>query len=219
MIINDCRLILLSMTHNMQFNRMKLKAAILYACTRCEPSQLGAVKLNKVLYFSDMLHYAQAGHPLTGAVYKKRPMGPTCEQLLPTLAEMVTEGAIAIREVDYFGYRKKEYNARVEFDDSLINQEERALLDEVVEFVCRENTAKTISEFSHNKAWEMAEYGQVIPYNSVYSIFPRQVSQEAMEWASNEALRIEASRQNKDALGGKDFSDFRREMSAGIGNT
>ena len=57
----------------MQFDRAKLKTVILYVCSRCEPAQLGAVKLHKVLYFTDMLHYAHAGTAVTGATYRERP--------------------------------------------------------------------------------------------------------------------------------------------------
>jgi hypothetical protein len=38
----------------MQFDRAKLKAVILYTCAKCEASKLGAVKLNKVLYYGDI---------------------------------------------------------------------------------------------------------------------------------------------------------------------
>ena len=95
----------------MQFDRAKLKEVILYACSTCDPSRMGAVKLNKVLYFVDMLRYAKVGAPLTGAVYRKRPMGPTCDQLLSVLNELSRERALEIRNVDYFGYLKKEYIA------------------------------------------------------------------------------------------------------------
>src|ERR1700731_102233 len=95
----------------MQFDLVQLKDVILYACSRCEPSRLGAVKLHKILYFSDMIHYANVGAPLTGATYRKRPMGPTCDQLLVTLNELARDGALKIRDVDYFGYLKKEYIA------------------------------------------------------------------------------------------------------------
>src|SRR5687768_6531005 len=95
----------------MQFDRNKLKAVVLYTCTRCDPTRLGAVKLHKVLYFADMLHYASTQRPITGATYRKRPLGPTCDSLPAVLRELEGAGAIQVREVDYFGYRKKEYHA------------------------------------------------------------------------------------------------------------
>src|ERR1700685_3085943 len=146
----------------MQFDRAKLKAVILYACANCETSQMGAVKLHKVLYFADMLHYAWAGVPITGATYRKRPLGPTCDQLLQTLTTMAREGCMEIRESEYFGYRKKEFIPQREAELILFNRGELSILDEVIEFVCRNNTAKTISDFSHNKAWELARFGEIL---------------------------------------------------------
>lgn len=198
----------------MQFDRAKLKDVILYACSRCEPSRLGAVKLHKVLYFSDMLHYAGVGAPMTGATYRKRPMGPTCDQLLSILSELSREKRLHIRDVEYFGYLKKEYIPLTEKAPDSLSKTERTLLDEVIEFVCVDNTAKTISEFSHNKAWEVAEFGEELPYTSVFHIFPTQVSDEAKSWALGEAKEIEATRSKSDPLGFITFAAFRKRLHA-----
>jgi Protein of unknown function (DUF4065) len=193
----------------MQFDRTKLRALILYTCGKCKPSQLGAVKLHKVLYFTDMLHYAHVGNSVTGASYKKRPFGPTCDQLLPALQDLHRSGAIRIRDVDYFGFKKKEYEAVASPEIDRLNKTEVDLLDEVIEFVCSNNTAKTISEYSHNRAWEMAEFGETLPYNSVFQIFPTQVSQDAMDWAAKEVDSLEAEESSANAVGGVSFADFR----------
>ena len=200
----------------MQFDRQKLRDVILYACSLCEPVKMGAVKLHKVLYFSDMLHYASVGAPLTGATYRKRPMGPTCDQLLSILSELAREGALTIREVDYFGYRKKEYVATDVSDGGNLSGQERALLAEMVEFVCANNTAKTISEFSHNKAWDIVKFGDVISYNSVFNIFPTQVSPDAWEWAGRETRAIEAERSRNEPMESRVFSTLRKKVLAGI---
>lgn len=198
----------------MQFDLTKLKDVILYACSRCEPSRLGAIKLHKVLYFTDMLHYANVGAPLTGAIYRKRPMGPTCDQLLGTLNELARDGVLQIRDVDYFGYMKKEYIAANRSHGESLSETARAILDEVIDFVCVNNTAKTISEFSHNKAWEIAEFGDEITYNSVFNLFPTQVSPETLEWASQEAKTIAAERSKKDPVETRVFGTLREKILA-----
>jgi hypothetical protein len=177
----------------MQFDREKLKAAILYTCRRCDADDLGAVKLHKVLYFSDMLRYIQAGRPITGSTYRKRPLGPTCDQLLSSLRELEVSGLLAIENVDYFGYYKKQYTALADPEPRL-SGDEVAVLDEVVDFVCRPNTAKTISEFSHQSPWELAEFGDVLPYTSAFRLLPTQVSEETMQWASEQEAMIERQR-------------------------
>jgi hypothetical protein len=199
----------------MQFDRAKLKTVILYTCANCDPLHLGAVKLHKVLYFADMLHYAHVGAPITGATYRKRALGPTCDQLLPTLRDLDNAGDIEVRDVDYFGFRKKEYVPLRAPEIERLSESERSLLDEVIEFVCRNNTAKTISDYSHNRAWEMAQFGDILPYYSAFLLFPTQVSPEAMEWASGEIENLEASagsHNDPNPLGGSDFRDFRNRV-------
>jgi Antitoxin SocA-like, Panacea domain len=159
-----------------------------------------------------MLHYAHVGTPITGATYRKRAPGPTCDQLLSTLRDLDREGALAVRDADYFGFRKKEYVPLREPEIERLSDSELSLLDDVIEFVCRNNTAKTISDYSHNRAWEMAEFGDVLPYHSVFLLFPTQVSPEAMEWASGEVKKIEAERSHNEAVGSTAFADFRNRI-------
>jgi hypothetical protein len=196
----------------MQYDRNKLRALILYACSVCDRSQLGAVKLHKLLYYTDMVHYAQVGTPVTGSTYRKRQLGPTADSLLPMLRDMAMRGEIRVHDVDYFGFRKKEYEPLAEPDMGLFSGAERALIDEVIDFVCRNNTAKTISDFSHGRAWEIAEFGDELPYHSALHLFPNQVTQEALDWASDEMEAVEAERPQKDPVDYPLFSDLRRRI-------
>lgn len=175
----------------MQFDREKLKAAILYTCTRCPPAQLGAVKLHKVLYFADMLRYAGVGSPITGSTYRKRQHGPTCDQLLATLGELARSNQIEVRKVDYFGYTKTEYRVVAVADTSRLSPDECLLLDEVIEFVCEANTARTISEFSHNRAWEIADFGETLPYFSAFKLFPSELTEEDLAWGRQQGAEVE----------------------------
>jgi hypothetical protein len=203
--------------NQLQFDREKMRAVILRAIRGCNPSEMGAVKLNKVLYFVDMTHYAHFRSPVTGAIYKKRPNGPTTDQLLFILRDMERDGQIKIDEVDYHGYWKKEYTPLVEEPQNVLNSEEKELVDDVVEFVCRLHTAKTISEYSHKLPWELAEDGGVISYSSAMLLFPMQTSPEAFEIASAGANEIEGARQGSDTLGGSSISAFRSRVLAQIG--
>lgn len=200
------------MMRDMQFDRAKFKAVVLYVCSHCEPAALGAVKLNKALYYADMLHYLDAGSPLTGATYRKRALGPTCDQILPALRELEAAGEIQITETFYFGYRKKEYQALVEPDVERLSGRARALLDEVIDFVCRNNTAKTISDFSHSTPWEIVEFGEVLPYHNALLLIPNQVSRESFDWALEQASDIETARSQGDPLDYPVFADLRSRI-------
>lgn len=200
------------MVKTVKFDKEKLKAVILHTCANCDPTQLGAVKLHKVLYFADMLHYAAFGTSITGSTYRKRPFGPTNDHLLPALRELEAEGKIKIRSVDYFGYRKTEYiycfgDDKIDFANC-----ETALLNDIIELVCLNNTAKTISELSHMKPWEMVDFGDEIPYHSALNLIPAPVSQEAIQAASMEIAAIESQRSSQNTVDFKVFSDFRNRI-------
>jgi Protein of unknown function (DUF4065) len=172
----------------------------------------GIVRLHRVLYYADMLHYAFAGTPITGATYRKRSFGPSCDDLLSTLRELKTESAIDIRESEYFGYRQKEYVTRRDPEIDRLSADALALLNDVIDFVCSNSTAKPISEYSLNRPWEMAEFGDVLPYHSAFHLFPTQVSEEAMEWASSEVSNCRAGKVRDGAMGGTTFRDFRSRV-------
>ena len=174
-----------------QFDRLKFKDVVHYVCAACDPGHLGSVKLHKVLYYFDMTKYALTGTAATGATYMKQPRGPMARQMQPVLRDLQSEGRLAVSQEDYFGYSKTVYSALGEPEVARLADYERRLLDEIIDFVCRDNTAKTISEFSHNLAWESVETGRSIPYRMAFLILPIDPSDEAVDWAISEAQRIE----------------------------
>lgn len=196
-----------------QFDRQKFKEVVLYICQKAARDRLGGVKLHKTLYYADMVQFAFTGRPITGSRYRKRPFGPTSDDLLPALRALVNEGALRIETENYYGYRKNVYVSLREPDLAGIPEDELALINESLDFVCNKNSAKTISEFSHNDAWEMAIMGEELPYHTAFSLFPTQVSLEAMEWAASVVPEIEAARsESPPAVGHESFEAFRSRL-------
>jgi len=205
------------MARSVQFDREKMRAVILRVCRSCAPSDLGAVKLNKVLYYADMIHYAHYRAPVTGATYRKRPNGPASDQLLFLLRDMERVGDIKIDNVDYYGFFKKEYVPLAEEPQGVLNEVETGILDDVIEFVCRQNTARSISEYSHALPWEMAEMGGEIPYPSAMLLFPMQPSPEAFEAVERGMSEVEAARSQGDTVGVRSLAAFRSSVLEAVG--
>jgi hypothetical protein len=176
------------------YDRDKLRAAILHVISSCEPGRLGAVKLHKVLYYSDMLLFAVSGKVITGAAYRKRPFGPTCDAALSILQDLAKSGEIEIKQVDYYGYLKKEFVAKREPDTNRLAESEKSVLNEILQFVCNSNSAKTISDLSHDMVWDMVEFGETIPYHNAIHLIPNETSLDALDWAKSAEREIEASR-------------------------
>jgi hypothetical protein len=201
------------MAKHTQLDRQKLKSAILRIVSRCNADELGGVKLHKALYYADMVAFAATGSPITGAEYRKRPFGPTCDAALKAVRELEQAGALTVRDVEYYGYNKKEFHLAKEPDFQGLSEDELALLDEMTSFVCRDHTARAISEISHDVSWQMTEMGKIIPYYLSFNLVPAIVSDETVAWAESAADEIERTRPQQDPVEFEEFRAFRERIS------
>lgn len=177
-----------------QLDRAKLKEVVCWVVNSVGPEALGQTKLHKVLYYAEMLTFLATGRPLTGAIFRKRPYGPTCDALLGIQDELSKEGCLEVTRQNYYGYKKTTFALLGRFSPTLISADEISLLRDVVEFVCLRNSAVTISEFSHDIVWQMVEFGEDIPYHSALNLVPNEETEDALSWGMSVAKEIEDAR-------------------------
>ena len=170
-------------------DKQKLVDVVHYVASRCSTSELGKVKLHKILYFSDMLHYLATGEPLTGVEYRKQKFGPVARHLTWACERLSEEGKIRIDKRDYFGFQKLDYISIRNPDSRSLSNQAVQILNDVIEFVCS-RSAREISELSHNSAWEAAKLGETLPYFTVYGWLPAAISEAELLETVNEARRI-----------------------------
>jgi hypothetical protein len=164
------------------FDREKFKSLVHYVCWSCEdPTVLGSVKLNKVLYKADFAAYYRDSS-ITGEEYVKRQYGPVPKHIVPILRELAENGDVAIRDAEHFGYDKKEFFAITKPDLSRFTAEEISIVDEMILYVCYQHTARSISKELHDEVWELAEIGEEIPYVTAFSR-PGEITEMDIEWA------------------------------------
>src|SRR5687768_12406409 len=96
----------------------KLNATVHYIISRCQPEDLGATKLNKILWFADVAYYERFGKTITGDEYVKRQFGPVPKHVPMATRELEDEGLIVSKEVEYFGKSKREFWSLREADIS-----------------------------------------------------------------------------------------------------
>lgn len=162
----------------------KFKTLVHYVCEKADdPSVLGSVKLNKVLWYSDVINYMVTGKPITGETYVKRQHGPVPKHVVAAINELVKEGKIARGKVDHFGFIKHEYIALVESDKNAFTGAEISLVDEAFDHVCLNHTARSISQETHGVIWELAAMGEEIPYYTVFAAAVGEVDEDDMAWA------------------------------------
>ena len=147
----------------------KFKALVHYVCWKCsdDPASLGAVKLNKILWFADVIAYAEGGASLTNARYVKQKFGPVPKAILPVLRELQRAGRLRIEEVEYYGHQKRQYVAQRKPSMSLFKKHEIEKVDEIIEAITQSHTANSISDFTHDDIWKLANMGEEIPLHAM----------------------------------------------------
>lgn len=170
----------------------RFKTLVHYVCDRCpDPTKLGATKLNKALWYADTFAFRIHGKAVSrdSASYVKRQFGPVPRLVLKALTELEDDGALKIREVDFFGKKKREFVSLENADASIFSKGEREIIDAVVDQICDGHTAASISDLSHDAIWEAADLGEEIPLYAVLAAKAEAPTKEDYAWAEKAIKR------------------------------
>ncbi len=171
------------------FDYEKFRAAVHFVCNACNPEELGRLKLHKILYYADFLHYLDTGAPLTGEDYVKQQFGPAARHLNKALRDLQAEGLLEVRVHPFYGHEKQEFISLQVPASNRLTIRETALLREVTGFVCR-HAASEMSELSHSEPWQSAKTGERIPYFSAGELLPYEIGDDDLQWIEGEARRL-----------------------------
>ena len=159
----------------------KIKELIVYIVKRSTPDPtFGAIKLNKVLYYSDFAAYRQLGQPITGATYRKFFEGPAPVELPDVRRELIDSGDATSEERPYFAGSVVRLVVRTgrESNRELFRPGELEIVDQVVDFF-EGKTEREVADFSHKEpGWAVARDREDIPYETAW-ISSGPVSREA----------------------------------------
>jgi len=167
-----------------QFDRDKFKALVLYVIWRAgEARDFGATKLNKVLWFSDARAFEAYGKSITGETYVRQKFGPVPRHMLPVLDELQQEELIETFTERHFDYEVTRYKAHQPPSTSLFSADELGLIDWWIKHIAEDHTATSISEKSHDYAWQIAKMGEELPFHAFLASRIRQPRDDELEWA------------------------------------
>jgi hypothetical protein len=173
----------------------KFDALVHYICARCEdPTSLGATKLNKIMWYSDASAYLYLGRSITGATYIKRQFGPVPRDIKEARMRLIAAGAIVEREAPYYGYAQTRFIALRRPDLSSFSADEISLVDQMIEAICKNHTASSISAHSHDLIWKSAEIGEEIPLLAMLGSYPGEITEDHIAWGKAEMLKLEPHR-------------------------
>lgn len=173
------------------FDMAKLKEAVHYICATCTATdRLGAVKLNKILYYSDMLHYAETGQSITGATYVKRQRGPVPKQVVPAIESLCSDSRLEVRNVSVFDLVRRGSEAIGVTEIRQFSSDEIERINQMIRFVC-DHSANEISDISHTIVWEAADLGEELPYETFLVSYLGEVDDAAINRAVSAVARAE----------------------------
>ena|SRR5579859_1009924 len=172
-------------------NRAKMKALVHYVIAKSDPVRLGAVRLNKILWYVDTLSYRAGGTSVTGGTYVKRQHGPVPQHVLSILGELEGESAIVVRTSGRFGFNITEFMSRTDPDTSPLSAQDIELAEDLRKHICDDHTANSISALSHDQVWEAANIGETIPMEATLASAPGEVTNELLAWADSVRTRYE----------------------------
>ncbi len=162
------------------FREKKLRDLILYIAHQSEDDpRLGAVKLNKLLYYADFSAFRELGISITGATYQHLEEGPAPRELLSVRRAMIDSEEAVMEPRTYFG-KKQNRLVPLKPVDTLLSRDERRLVDEVISEFWHMD-ARQISNYSHSEyGWRLTDEGETIPYSSAF-FSPDPLTQEQIE--------------------------------------
>lgn len=172
----------------MEFDRPKFKRLVHYIIWKAgKRDWFGATKLNKVLWFVDARAYMLTGKPITGETYIREKFGPVPKHIKPVLNELQRERTVKITKEGKLTRIVTEQRA----DRNWFTHDELLSIDWWIDHIDRDHTAGTISEETHDHAWEIAEMGEELPlYAYRVARIPDQTSPEDLEWLKSHAKEL-----------------------------
>lgn len=162
----------------------RLDALVHYICHKCQdPTLLGSTKLNKVLWYSDVIALQMRGEAITGETYVKQQYGPVPLHILDTLKRLQKHGDIVVRSTEYHGYPKRDLIAMTKPDFSMFKPEEISIVDDVLREICYNHTALSISLATHDDIWKLADIGEEIPLETIFASKLAEITEDDVKWA------------------------------------
>lgn len=172
----------------MAFDREKFKALVLYIVWRAgEQSGFGSTKLNKALWFSDARANEALGKPITGETYTREKFGPVPRHIVEVLKELEEAGQVMIWSEPYFEHKITRYRAFQPPSTAPFSSEQLSLIDWWIKHISEEHSAASISNKSHDYAWQIAQMGEEVPLYAFLASRIRSPNEEELDWAKREA--------------------------------
>jgi hypothetical protein len=147
---------------------LRSKELILYIAHECiDDPRFSKLKLFKILFYSDFESYGRYRIPITGMPHGKAPFGPAPAMFSRLETEMLRDRQISIVTRRVYDHSSQRLFPLVEPSFEFLSARDIAVVSGWIKYFSGW-TAKRVSEYSHVKAWTIAEESELIPYESAF---------------------------------------------------
>ena len=162
----------------------KLKRLIHYVAWKAgKRDWFGATKLYKVLWFADARQFVLTKKPITDAIYIREKYGPVPKDAMIARRELEREKAIRVSKDG----KLTRIVALSKPDTSIFSPDELAAVNYWIEHIDKEHTAQSISDKSHDYAWDIAKMGEELPLFAVLANRIREPNERELEKVTRES--------------------------------
>jgi uncharacterized phage-associated protein len=148
-----------------EYNEGKFAELLLYLALRSASDPgFGAVKLHKLVYYSEFGAFRHLGRPITGVPFQNLEHGPAAKRLLPVQTALLRDGFATIHRVPTPAGVQKRLVASREPDLSDFDSSELAIIDSVIERLWGESAVSVSAESHEEPGWIVTSQGEEIPY-------------------------------------------------------
>ena len=148
----------------------KLKELIIYIAEKSvDDMYFEATKLNKILFFCDMLYYGMYGKPITGADYFAIDEGPAPRQMVPIMMEMEKrDKTVRVITRQFFNHEQNRVIPLRDSDPSKFSGQEIAFIDSIIDRL-KDKSAGDLVKISHKyPAYKLTPRRDSIPYELIF---------------------------------------------------
>jgi transcriptional regulator with XRE-family HTH domain len=152
-----------------KLNANKFKEILLYILEKCAGKpNIGETTLFKLLYFADFNYYELYEEHLTGAEYRKLPLGPVPQKFNAVIQQMLENKMIKRFKTDYNGHQQIRYFPLIKPNLKNLKASEVAIIDKVIDQFS-DWSASAIDDFSLNDMpWLATKNGEAIDYELAF---------------------------------------------------
>lgn len=168
----------------------KLQDAVYWVCKIAQSKglKLFSIPLSKIIFLADRRCYLRNLKPMIADAYVHGKNGPYLESLRTAISNLKSEGYIRTERRKYGIHSKTEYYLGCRSDRYQINNISKNNLEELREItfdVLVNETAETVSGFTHNHAWQVSVEKEHIPMCAQLITQPAEITDEDVEWAKS----------------------------------